>query len=736
MCADSPQLLTHSANADALSPGDETAAVARFGDRQSDGVPSEATTESWLLDDDMRRLVDIFHQTGAASMLIDTSGDIRFATEAFGKLIGRPPHSMIGQKLWTLIAEEDRGACKSDLTRLFRGDVDIVRLDTSFNQRAGEPVRDIVSISKAPRGDDKKPLAVAFVEGGSELRRVQSDADRASRLAAALVDSIDAIIAITDLRSDRVLYLSRCARKLVGVGRGELLEDASILRPDGSEAVVRPDQLVTAEGLPSDAVVREIEDAKSGRWYEVRDKAITWGGDRLARLTVTTEITDRKRAEAMISRQANFDPLTNLPNRPLFLQRLTQAIDTNRRPSTQTALLIIDLDRFKWINDSMGHSAGDTLLRQAAERLRESVRASDTVARLGDDEFTVIIRDFARNQHVEAVARKLLTALAEPFVVDGNDTFLSATIGISLFPRDATDAETLVRHADAAMYQAKARSRNSFQFFKPEMNAKATQRLELERMLRRALDRQEFSLHYQPIIDIRSGVVNGAEALLRWHAPERGNIPPSEFIDVAEDTGLIVPIGAWVLRTACEEAVRWQGLGLPPLRIAVNVSAKQCRREDFTATVRNTVEDTGLDPSQLTIEITESLIIDDTHDASSKLQWLRDMGIGIAVDDFGTGYSSLSYLKRLPVNSLKIDRSFIADLTSDPDDAVLVQAILAMAQSLGIRTVAEGVETGSQLTFLHKRGADLAQGFLFSRPLPETEFVELMRRQPRWGTEA
>ena len=735
MCADSPQLLRQGANADALPRTDGTAASARYCDQQSGSVSSSAA-ESWLLDDDIRRLVDIFHQTGAASTLIDIGGEIRFATEAFGRLIGRPPHSMIGQKLSTLIAEEDRGRFEDDLVRLFRGDKDSVRLETSFKRRTGDPVPDVVSITRAPSGQGKKALAIAFVEGGSELRRVQSDADRASRLAAALVDSIDAVIAITELHTDRVLYMSRCARKLVGVGRGDLLEGASILRPDRDTAAVRPTQLVTTDGLPSDAVVREVEEPASGRWYEVRDKAITWGGDRLARLTVTTEITDRKRAEAVISRQANFDPLTNLPNRPLFLQRLTQAIDTNRRPSTQTALLIIDLDRFKWINDSMGHSAGDTLLRQAAERLRESVRASDTVARLGDDEFTVIIRDFNRNQHVEAVARKLLAALAEPFVVEGNETFLSASIGISLFPRDASDADTLVRHADAAMYQAKARGRNSFQFFRPEMNAKATQRLELERMLRHALDRHEFSLHYQPIIDIRSGVVNGAEALLRWHVPERGNIPPSDFIDVAEDTGLIIPIGAWVLRTACEQAVHWQALGLPPLRIAVNVSAKQCRREDFTATVRNTVEDTGLDPSQLTIEITESLIIDDTHDASSKLQWLRDMGIGIAVDDFGTGYSSLSYLKRLPVNSLKIDRSFIADLTSDPDDAVLVQAILAMAQSLGIRTVAEGVETDSQLTFLHKRGADLAQGFLFSRPLPEAEFVALMRRQPRWDTES
>jgi diguanylate cyclase (GGDEF)-like protein/PAS domain S-box-containing protein len=440
------------------------------------------------------------------------------------------------------------------------------------------------------------------------------------------------------------------------------------------------------------------------------------------------DITEQRQAEERIQHMAHHDALTGLPNRALLNDRLGQAIALAQRNRELLALLFIDLDRFKTVNDSLGHPTGDSLLCAVADRLVACVRATDTVARLGGDEFVVLLTDIKQAVDSAQVAQKAVESLSQPFRVGKHVLHITPSIGICTFPHDGHDVDTLMRNADAAMYHAKEMGRNNYQFFTQSMNLITHERLELENDLRHALERGEMSLHYQPQIDLKTGAIVGFEALARWEHPQRGSVPPSEFIHVAEEAGLIHPIGEFVLGEACKQARIWHAAGFPRLQVAVNCSAKQFRRKGMVEAVAKLLQELGLSADSLELEITESVMLQHPEQVIDWFKELTQMGLQLSLDDFGTGYSSLSYLKRFPIQKLKIDQSFVCNISHDPDDAAIVRAILAMAHSLGLEVIAEGVETAEQLAFLKSLGCDKAQGFYFSKPLPAGQFLELLRK--------
>ncbi len=429
----------------------------------------------------------------------------------------------------------------------------------------------------------------------------------------------------------------------------------------------------------------------------------------------------RRRAEDNLKHVAMHDPLTGLPNRRHFHQALGAGIARAERAGHGLGVLFVDLDRFKIINDGLGHSAGDQVLKICAQRFAEALRESDLIAHISGDEFVVLLERCNEPAAAIAVARKLLTAAARPILINGQELALTASIGVALYPADGADGETLLKNADIALFRAKEQGRNNYQFYSAQMNTHTAERLAMEAKLRHALDRGELSLHYQPKLDIRTRQVTGVEALLRWNNPELGSVSPATFIPLAEETGLIVPIGAWVLLEACKQAKRWQDSGIPGTRVAVNLSARQFRDPLLGQTIGRAFSESGLDPRLLELEITESMVMQEPEKAAALLEDLKAMGLYLSIDDFGTGYSSLAYLKRFPIDSLKIDRSFVKDIPANSDDLAITQAVIAMAHGLRLRTVAEGVETEEQLEWLKRFGCEEIQGYLFSKPLPAEE---------------
>jgi diguanylate cyclase (GGDEF)-like protein/PAS domain S-box-containing protein len=532
----------------------------------------------------------------------------------------------------------------------------------------------------------------------------------------------------------RVTYLNIVAERMTGWSQAQAQGRAV-------DDVFRLVDVVTREPIPNPTVRAIIEDRtvgidadcmlvrSDGAEVAVETSAAPIHdrlGGVIGAVMVTHDVTVARELSQKLARLALHDSLTDVPNRTLLNDRLDQAMMRAHRAGGTVAVLYIDLDRFKQINDSLGHAVGDELLRSVAQRLQGCVRGSDTVSRQGGDEFLVLLADVVHPRDAAVCAEKIIAALETPHRIAGHDLRISASIGIATFPEDAADAETLARNADFAMYQAKYSGRNNYQFFRPEMNANAVERQSVELDLRQAIARQEFVLNYQPKVDLQSGAIVGVEALIRWQRPHRGIVPPARFIPVAEESGLIVPIGRWALDTACRQARAWQDEGVSPVSIAINVSAVELRGKDFLSNVRQILEQNRLEPRFLELELTETFMMQDWKSTAETLRALKNLGVKIALDDFGTGYSSLSYMRRFPIDALKIDQSFVRDMTSDADDASIVSAVINMGRSLNMGVIAEGIQTRAQLEFLRERQCPEGQGFYFAPPVPAAELTELL----------
>jgi diguanylate cyclase (GGDEF)-like protein len=513
-----------------------------------------------------------------------------------------------------------------------------------------------------------------------------------------------------------------------------ILLDLGLPDAQGLEAIRRshaaaPDvPLVVLTGLDDESVALQALQ-QGAQDYLIKGQIERRGLQRALRYAIERKAMES--AALAMARQmahsAEHDFLTGLPNRMLLNDRVGQAIALAKRHAKKVAVLFLDLDGFKHINDSLGHPVGDKLLQSVAKCLVDCIRGSDSVSRQGGDEFVVLLLDLEDAEDAAVTARRMLEAVAQPHHVDHHDLHVTASIGVSVYPDDGLDAEALIKNADTAMYQAKENGRRSFQFFKPAMNARAVERQFIEEGLRRALERREFALHYQPKVNLTTGAITGAEALLRWTHPTRGPVSPADFIPVAEDCGLILPIGAWVLREACAQARAWMDAGLPVTSMAVNVSAIEFRDRSFLDRVFATVAETSLDPRSLELELTESVLMKHAASTATILQALRKSGIRVAVDDFGTGYSSLSYLQKFPVDAVKIDQSFVRQISTAGADTTIVKAVIGMARGLKLRVIAEGVETLEQVAFLRAYRCEEAQGYYFSRPVPAQQFAMLLK---------
>ncbi|MCL4499161.1 MAG: EAL domain-containing protein [Chloroflexi bacterium] len=554
------------------------------------------------------------------------------------------------------------------------------------------------------------------------------DSVEALRFKSLLLDSASDAIMVHDL-DGRLLYVNDAACAISGYCKEELLrmriQDLDANNPEGlTSPRVRP--LVGQKTARFDLYHK----GKDGRIVpvEIHARIVDFDGRKVV-AGIARDISERKQAEEMIKRMAYYDPLTGLPNRALFIDRLKVALAHAKRNRERLAIMFLDLDDFKSINDTLGHVLGDELMREVAERLRSLMRESDTVARLGGDEFTLLLSPVNHEDDAETVAERILDALAPSFKLHDHEFHVTASVGIALFPGDGRTVESLLKNADSAMYRAKEQGRNNYQVYTPAMNAGAKTRLALETSLRHALERDEFVLHYQPQVNIETGRVVGIEALIRWNHPERGLIQPLDFIPLAEETGLIVPIGVWVLRTTCEQNKAWQTAGLQPVRVSVNLSARQFQQQNLVETVTRILDETGLDPGYLELEITESIAMRNAKRTIKTLASLKEKGVLIAIDDFGTGYSSLSYLKRFPIHTLKIAEAFVHDVGGNPDSAAIASTIIALAKNLKLNTVAEGVETEEQLAFLRERRCHEMQGFLFSHPVPGKDIPMLLDAQ-------
>jgi len=497
---------------------------------------------------------------------------------------------------------------------------------------------------------------------------------------------------------------------------------------------------------PSDEVPRLLENVSgvtqgiddAGAWWhikkdgssilvEITSHTLLFAG-RPAELVLAHDITDRKRHEDELKYLATHDDLTGLANRALLLDCLNQAVLRARQSGSIVAVLLLDIDRFKVVNESLGHDFGDKLLCEVSKRLVSIVGTSATVARLGGDEFIVLLSEISEVDEIGLVCTQILNRLAEPHRIDDREIILTASLGVSLFPQDSDDGPCLIRNADMAMYRAKRGKGNDFAYYSPEMDRRAAETLELEGALRNALEKGEFCLYYQPQIDLAAGEIVCCEALIRWHHPQRGVVAPGDFIPLAEETGLIVPLGAWVLQEACRQARQWQEQGACGVRVAVNISGRQFGDPGFADKVGNTLQETDLRPDLLELEITESVAMERVQTTIQTWMDLNALGVSLSVDDFGTGYSSLSYLKQFPIHSLKIDRSFVRDITHNPNDAVISSSVIALAHSMGLKVVGEGIETREQLKLLEEKKCDMGQGFLFSRPVPFNEILQIFKK--------
>jgi len=670
----------------------------------------------------------------------DLDGRILLANPRFSSMLDRSHTDVVNMSLAELIHPEDTFAVEAHVNSLVHERSEsLTTFDARCRRRGGDFIW--VSFAMSMMNDAQNPRGriIAALEDISERKRSEQAQRESERFVRSTIDALSKRICVTD-QDGMILAVNKAWREFAskngippdtqwsgqnylsvcdvggGLGEAEALEFASGLKE-------------VASGVRNEfAMQYSCHSPLEQRWFSV--KVSRFPDDGPVRVVIAHEnVTSSKLAEKNLLYMAHFDALTGLPNRALMIDRLGHAIAHANRHSHALWVMVVDLDRFKIVNDTLGHRAGDNLLKTIANRMESALRQTDTVARFGGDEFVIILSDPADEPASMGVLNRTMASIAEPVTIEGQEFNLSCSIGIATYPTDGTDPDTLIDHADIAMYRAKELGRNSYQFYTPAMNEAAQSRLNLERHLRNALERNEFVLHFQPQVDLRTGQIAGVEALVRWHHPELGMVAPGTFIGLAEETGLIVPLGEWVMRTACAENAAWQRDGLPPVRVAVNLSARQFAQKSLVQSITTTLGETGMSPQYLDIELTETIVMDDVEDTIKTLRALKDLGLNVSIDDFGTGYSSLAYLRRFPIDVLKIDRSFVHDILGGAGNEAIPAAIIAMAHSLGMEVIAEGVESEAQCEFLSRNMCDQIQGYWFSKPLPAPEMRMLLQER-------
>jgi diguanylate cyclase (GGDEF)-like protein/PAS domain S-box-containing protein len=680
----------------------------------------------------MELLAQAIEQSPFGIIVMDLDGKVEYCNRGFMELSGFAHADIIGvtPHPWNP-SETTEAIYRSLLSQQpigdrWNGDVQSRRKDGSIYWE-----RQVVSTLRDAEGQTTHLIVVKEDVSDRKLRRADYAQTRHLHEKALASSSNGIMITRSDADDHSIVYVNPAFERITGYRADEVmgLEGRFLVRDDLAQPDLEHIRAALREKREGTATLRNYRKDGSLFWNElhiapVRDLT---GGATTHFVSVINDISERVRYQHALEYQANHDSLTGLANRNLLNDRIEQAIAWAKRNGQVMGVMLLDLDHFKLINDASGHSAGDALLKEVANRLTACVRETDTVARLGGDEFVILLTDVPQPGDVDRIAEKILSALSRPTEVDGRDVFVTASIGVSLYPRDGDHGEILLRYADMAMYRVKEHGRNSVRQFIPEMGSTAISRLDMEAAMRRGLERGEFVLHYQPKIDIQTQRVVGAEALVRWQHPQIGLVHPIEFIRIAEETGLILPLGEWVIAEACRQQVLWQKQGLPPLKIAINMSARQFRQDELTDRIAAIFASTGVNPTLIILELTESMVMHDVDSTLLSLRALKNLGVSLSLDDFGTGYSSLSYLRRFPIDELKIDRSFVNDIHTNPDDAAIAGAIIAMARSLGLMVVAEGVENKEQADLLSTMGCNQVQGYYFARPLTVAAFANRLR---------
>ncbi|CDK99259.1 putative diguanylate phosphodiesterase [Magnetospirillum gryphiswaldense MSR-1 v2] len=679
----------------------------------------------------------LFANAGLGVVLADAHGRMVEANPAFLSMVGYGDAELRGEKFRAITYPDDIGLNDTLRAEVLDGSRDGFQLTKRYVAKDGRIIWAKLTCTVMREADGQQPFTVTVVEDITERKRLEDN----MRLAATVFENSGDGLFVTDAEN-RIIHVNPAFTRITGYAADEVLGRNPSLLASGRhdhDFFIQLWAVLLRDGKWQGEIWDRRKDGEMfAGWQNIAVVRDTDGKVQNF-VAVISDITSRKQVEERLSYAANHDPLTRLPNRTLFQERLTRAIARASRNHNLVALLFIDLDRFKQVNDTMGHLAGDMLLQQVAERLSSCIRQGDTVARLSGDEFTIILEDVQDPRDAAVVGHKVLRLLQEPVALTGGEAHISSSIGVSLYPTDAGDPQTLLKLADAAMYRAKHLGRNSCQFHSEAVNAEAFERLALENALRGAVDQGQFLLHYQPIFDVKSGRAVAVEALLRWRHPEVGVVAPNQFLALAEETGMIVPIGRWVFDQACRQAKLWRDAGHVDLRLHINLSPRQLRQPDLIEMVAAALEVSQLPPQALVLEVMETCVIDKAFDPSALFARFAALGVGLAIDEFGSGYSSFAFLRRLPVTILKVAQSFVRNLSSSEDESEIVTAIVALARGLHMTVVAPGIENKAQLDFLTGFGCDKVQGFLLSKPLPGTEMTEFLdlKRSPAalgpWG---
>ncbi len=677
----------------------------------------------------MELLAMAVEQSPLGIVVMDIAGRVEFCNQGFVRMTGFTLDDIVGEKQHPWNPTDSTDSIYRSLLLSTHLGPDHWHGEMRNQRKDGSVYWERQVVSTLHDTDGQRTHLIVVKEDISDQRKRHSDFEQARLLhEQALASSSNGImITRSDADDHSIVYVNPAFERITGYSASEVMgkEGRFLVRDDLAQPDLEEIRAALREKREGQATLRNYRKDGSLFWNElhiapVRDLT---GAATTHFVSVINDISERVRYQQALEHQANHDSLTGLANRNLLRDRIEQAIAWAKRNGHVIGVMLLDLDHFKLVNDASGHSAGDALLQEVAHRLLSSVRETDTVARLGGDEFVIILTDLPQADDVDQIAEKILSTLARPIEVMGRDVFVTASIGVSIYPRDGDHGEILLRYADMAMYRVKEHGRNSVRQFMPEMGSSAISRLDMEAALRRALERGEFLLHLQPKIELPSQRTVGAEALVRWQNPHVGLIHPIEFIRLAEETGLILPLGEWVLEEACRQQVLWQQQGLGHLKMAINMSARQFRQEDLAERIAAAFSRTGANPHQFILELTESMVMHDMESTLVALRALKTLGVNLSLDDFGTGYSSLSYLRRFPIDELKIDRSFIADIHTNPDDAAIAGAIVAMGRSLGLSVVGEGVEKKEQIDKLTELGCNQVQGYFYARPMSTQAFL-------------